>query len=251
MRFLILSILLITNLAADEIKLRVAAYNVEFSKNATAKEIGQMFKPYKLDLIGFNEAPNGDWTKKVGHETGMKYVYVGKISSANHKDKYKTILSRHPLLVSEEHKITGSGWNPSSTVRVSTKIQDLEISFYALHICASKNEKGHAHFLAKNIISKDKSPVTIVTGDFNNRIEDKAISYILDAGFKDIWKALKINTKDKSTWNALKPKKNEGVIDHIFYQTDKGLKVSDGGIIELDKHLSDHKAVWAEFLIKK
>ena len=77
-----------------EIHVRVAAYNVEFGKNATPEEIGRMFKPYNLDIIGFNEAPDGDWTARVGKVVGMKHTYVGKISSANHKDKYKSILSR-------------------------------------------------------------------------------------------------------------------------------------------------------------
>ena len=79
------------------ITVRVASYNVEFSKSATPEQIGEMFKPYKLDIIGFNEAPDGDWTARVGKVLGMQYSFVGKISSANHKDKYKTILSRTPL----------------------------------------------------------------------------------------------------------------------------------------------------------
>ena len=76
---------------------RVAAYNVEFGKNASPEEIGKMFKPYDLDIIGFNEVPDGDWTARVGKVLGMKHTYVGKISSANHKDKYKSILSRTTL----------------------------------------------------------------------------------------------------------------------------------------------------------
>ena len=79
------------------IAIRVASYNVEFSRSTTPEQVGNMFKPYHLDIIGFNEAPDGDWTARVGKVLGMKYSFVGKISSANHKDKYKTILSRTPL----------------------------------------------------------------------------------------------------------------------------------------------------------
>ena len=57
-------------LAAPEpdkpIPVRVASYNVEFSKSATPEQVGEMFKPYKLDIIGFDEAPDGDWTARVG-----------------------------------------------------------------------------------------------------------------------------------------------------------------------------------------
>ncbi len=48
------------------------------------------------------------------------------------------------------------------------------------------------------------------------------------------------------TYNAQKPEKNAGVIDHIFYNIASGAKASAGGVIELEKPLSDHKPVWAE-----
>ena len=85
------------------ITVRVASYNVEFGKSASPEQIGKMLKPYKLDIIGFDEAPDGDWTARVGKVLGMKHSYVGKISSANHKDKYKSILSRTPLEGTEEY----------------------------------------------------------------------------------------------------------------------------------------------------
>ena len=99
--------------ADNPITVRVASYNVEFSKSATPEQIGEMFRPYKLDVIGFDEAPDGDWTGRVGKVLGMEHSYVGKISSANHKDKYKTILSKTPLEGTVEHKLTGRGWNPA------------------------------------------------------------------------------------------------------------------------------------------
>ena len=48
----------------ESISVRVAAYNVEFGKNASP-EIGKMFKPYNLDIIGFNEVGRGR-TARVG-----------------------------------------------------------------------------------------------------------------------------------------------------------------------------------------
>ena len=70
-----------SNLTASEanssITVRVASYNVEFGKSATPEQIGEMFKPYNLDIIGFDEAPDGDWTARVGKVLGMKYSFVG------------------------------------------------------------------------------------------------------------------------------------------------------------------------------
>ena len=49
--------LLFSAKSKEPISVRVAAYNVEFGKNASPEEIGRMFKPYNLDIIGFNEVP--------------------------------------------------------------------------------------------------------------------------------------------------------------------------------------------------
>jgi len=229
---------------------RVAAYNVEFGRSTTPERVGDMFKPHKLDIIGFNEVPDGDWTARVGKVLGMEHSYVGKISSANHKDKYKSILSRTPLKATSEHELTSKkakrGWNPASVVRATTEIGGVSIAFYSLHICASGKDDGHAYQLATDILSKEKTERMLVVGDFNNRIGDAAMNTIEASGMRPSWKDLKIDLSGQFTYNALNPEKNLGVIDHIFYNPSSGAKVTDGGIIELEKSLSDHKPVWAE-----
>ncbi|MBT8045101.1 MAG: endonuclease/exonuclease/phosphatase family protein [Verrucomicrobiae bacterium] len=230
------------------ITIRVAAYNVEFGKSATPEQIGEMFKPYKLDIIGFNEAPDGDWTARVGKVLGMEHSYVGKISSANHKDKYKSILSRTPLEGTEEYKLRGRGWNPASAVRAVTKIDGVSFAFYSLHICKSGATDGHAYSLATKVLPKEITERVIVVGDFNNKIGDAAMKTVEGAGFRPTWNDLKIDVSKEFTYNAQNPQKNLGVIDHIFYNNLPGAKATDGGIIELEKPLSDHKPIWAEIV---
>ena len=184
--------LLFSAKSKEPISVRVAAYNVEFGKNASPEEIGRMFKPYNLDIIGFNEVPDGDWTARVGKVVGMKHTYVGKISSANHKDKYKSILSRTPLQSTVEHELTVQrkrSWNPSSVVQAVTQINGIPISFYSLHICRStdSDKTGHAYRLANEILAKDKTDRIIVLGDFNNEMGDNALEKIENAGMRATW----------------------------------------------------------------
>ena len=234
------------------ISVRVAAYNVEFGKNASPEEIGRMFKPYNLDIVGFNEVPDGDWTARVGKVLGMRHSYVGKISSANHKDKYKSILSRTPFEVTAEHELSVErrrSWNPASVVKAVTKIDGISVAFYSLHICRSvdSHNTGHAYQLATGVLPKEKTDQVIVLGDFNNNMGDVAMNMLEVSGLRPTWKDLQIDVSKEFTYNALKPEQpNSGVIDHIFYQGLPGVKVTDGGIIELKKPLSDHKPVWAE-----
>ncbi|MGB0758805.1 MAG: endonuclease/exonuclease/phosphatase family protein [Rubripirellula sp.] len=233
------------------IQVRVASYNVEFSRSATPEQIGAMFKPYQLDLIGFDEAPDGDWTSRVGEILGMRYTFVGKISSANHKDKYKTILSRTPLEGTEEYKLTGRGWNPASVVRAVTKIDGVSLAFYSLHICKSNATNGHAHDLATRVLPKERTERVIVVGDFNNQIGDAAMGTIETAGFRPTWNDLQMDVSKEFTYNAQDSSKNLGVIDHILFNTSAGARATEGGIIELDKPLSDHKPIWAEIVFPR
>ena len=227
---------------------RVAAYNVEFGKSTTPEQVGEMFKPYNLDIIGFNEVPGGDWTARVGKVLEMEHSYVGKVSSANHKDKYKSILSRTPLEGSEEHTLTGRGWNPASVVRATTKIAGASFAFYSLHICKSGANDGHAHSLANKVLPEEATERVIVVGDYNNNISDAAMETVEGAGFRPTWNDLEIDLSKEFTYNAQNPKKNLGVIDHILYKNLSGTQATDGGIIELEKPLSDHKPIWAQIV---
>ena len=156
------------------ITVRVASYNVEFGRSTTPEQVGEMFKKYKLDIIGFDEAPDGDWTARVGKVLGMKHSFVGKISSANHKDKYKSILSRTPLEVTTEHELrVNRGWNPASAVRAVTEIDGVPIAFYSLHISGFKEYKrgkklnikdSHVYKLAAEVLPKETTDRFIVVG---------------------------------------------------------------------------------------
>ena len=250
-----------TGMGASEsdktIHVRVAAYNVEFGRSTTPEQVGKMFKPYNLDIIGFNEVPNGDWTARVGKVLGMQHSYVGKISSANHKDKYKSILSRTRFELTEEHEVSVErrrSWNPASCVKATTKIDGVLVAFYSLHICRStdSHNTGHAYRLANEVLLKEKTDRVIVLGDFNNNMGDTAMNMLQDSGFRLTWEDLEIDVSKKFTYNALKPEQpNAGVIDHIFYNTGSKAITKSGGIIELKKPLSDHKPVWAEIAFPK
>ena len=66
-----------------------------------------------------------------------------------------------------------------------------------------------------------------------------------------MWSDLKIDVSKAFTYDAQNPKKNLGVIDHIFYNTSVGARATDGGIIEQEKPLSDHKPIWAEIVFPR
>tara|TARA_B100002051_G_C16657727_1_gene597439 strand:+ start:259 stop:1173 length:915 start_codon:yes stop_codon:yes gene_type:complete len=257
------------NLTANT-KIRFATYNVLFGLWAKPESVGKMFKPYNLDVICFNEVPHGNWTLRVGRELGMKHVHVGKVSSANHKDKYKSILSRFPLRDKSEVAFDSKGWKPASVVTARTNIKGVPLTLYSTHIPGQPDvENSAASFIAKKMLSNSHDDNLFVLGDFNNLLFEGALKAFKEARMKSIWHGLSINTDSISTHRHIESGNESGVIDHIFYRSTKiKVKVTNGGVIEkaynsaeeeieMDRYkkewlkygkpLSDHRPIWAEF----
>ena len=239
----------------NPIQIKVAAYNVEYSKNATAAEIGEALKPYNFDVVCFSEAPGGNWTQEVGEVMGLNYFTVGKYSTAGHDDKYKTIISKTPLYDFEEVLMADT---LHSATKAKTKINDTEISIYAVHFPFGWRDQAHIDETTNKIATfveylkaKQTEEIAIVAGDFNfipSNADSSNMYYemFVDMGMDVTWKELGIDCTKRNTWNAFEPNDagNGEVIDHIIYNRQKMI-VLDGEIIEMEKPLSDHKPVWA------
>ena len=115
-----------------------------------------MFKFDSLNVIGFDEAPAGDGTACVGKVLGIEFFLFVKTGSANHKNKYKTILSKAPLEGAEEPELTGCGWSHATAVRAITKIKGVSFAFYSLHIRRSGARDVPAHSLATQVLPHEK-----------------------------------------------------------------------------------------------
>ncbi|MCP4198137.1 MAG: hypothetical protein GY762_13390, partial [Proteobacteria bacterium] len=260
--------------ATADVHVRIGAHNVLFGNWAKPQRIGEMFKAHDLDVIGFNEVPNGDWTAKVGQQLGMKHVYVGKIASANHKDKYKSILSRTPLTNMHEIEINAEGWKPASMVGADTIISGVSLRVYSLHIpgrpyFTDKAAGSAAQFIATEVIPKIDVDRFIIIGDFNSHVGDAPFNKLEQAGMRASWKDIGFDVLPESTHQHIETGTESGVIDHIFYNVASGAKACGGGIIKdafnpsnedkpmpnyraewekYGKPLSDHRPIWAELV---
>ncbi len=243
---------------ANQVKL--AAYNVEYSKNASASEIGEALKGYNFDVICFSEAPGGDWTKEVGSILGLNHIVVGKYSTAGHEDKYKTIASRTPLFHPEEVLMADT---LHTATRAQTKINDTEFTIYSVHFPFGWRDQAHIDETTNKVQTfvnylkeRQNKELAIVAGDFNfiPIHKDSINAYhkmFIDINLDVHWKALGIDCTKRNTYNALVPEDhgNGEVIDHIMYNPSK-MNVLDGNIIEMEKPLSDHKPVWGLLEVK-
>lgn len=241
-------------------ELRIAAYNVEVSRNATASEIGEALKEYNLDIVAFSEAPGGNWANDVAEILGMEHVVVGQYTTAGHDDKYKSIVSKTPLYETDEFLMTDT---LHTVTKAKTRIDDREIAVYSVHFPFGWRDQAHIDETTAKISSfvdylkvRQNNEISIVVGDFNfipsnDNEESMYHEMFKEAGLDFSWDDLGIDATKENTHNALDPEDegNGNVIDHIMYNPDKAEAI-DGSIIEMDRSLSDHKPVWAQIRIK-
>lgn len=244
----------------DLTEVRVAAYNVEVGRNATAVEIGNALSRYNLDVVGFSEVPGGSWTRDVAKVLGMDYVIVGKYSTAGHDDKYKSIASKTPLYDFHEFLMTDTLHTVTSA---KTKIGEKEITFHSVHFPFGWRDQAHIDETTAKISSfvnhlREQQPeeISIVIGDFNfipstADTENMYHEMFKEAGLDFSWGDLGIDPSIQNTHNAFEPgdEGNGNVIDHIMYNPSKAEAI-DGEIIHLQPPLSDHKPVWALIRLK-
>lgn len=234
------------------IQLKVAAYNVEFSMIGIAQEIGEALKPYNFDVVAFSEAPIGDWTKDAAKAMGMDYFVVGQYSTAGHKDKYKSIASRTPLYDYEEILMTDT---LHTVTKAKTRIGDKEIVLYSLHFPSGRQRVKIPSFVdykKKRVCNE----ISVLAGDFNfiplnPEHGGEYYEMFVDIGLDVSWKDFGFDITQHNTHNAFRPSEDQKgkVIDHIMYNPEKVIAI-DGGIIEMEKPLSDHKPVWALLKLK-
>lgn len=237
-------------------RIRVAAYNVMFGTHGTPEEIGTALRAHDLDVVGFSEAPEGDWTARVGKALGMNHAFVGRTFSANHKDKYKSILSRTPLRDAGEITLDGAGWRPASAVHAATTVRGCDVVVYSLHICGWSGTSpetdrlpSQSQSLADHLRTREKAACVIAMGDYNNHLGGPAMRVFEAADMRCAWPDLNVDLRQMRTGNALDAKDDWGVIDHVLYRPSSGMKAVGGGVIALDKPLSDHMPVWAELTL--
>ena len=239
--------------SGDQIRLKVAGYNVEFGKTGSAQQIGEVLKPCNFDIVAFSEVPIGDWTKEAAKVMGMEYVIVGRYSTVNHKDKYKSIASRTPLYDYEEIQMTDT---MHTITKAKTRIGDKEIVIYSVHF-PSGTQRWKIPSFVEYMKNREDEEISVLIGDFNfiPLNPDHGGDYyqmFVDIGLDVSWKDFGFDITQHNTSNAFRSSEGqEGrVIDHIMYSPQK-IKAIDGGIIEMEAPLSDHKPVWALLELKK
>ena len=241
------------------IELSVTAFNVEVSRNATAREIGTALAQFEPDVAGFSEAPAGEWTAEAAAPLEMSHVVVGRYTTAGHTDKYKSIAAKTAL--SDYEEVLMADIYHTAT-RAKATIDGVELTIYSVHFPFGWRDQAHIDETTAKIrtfvdylAERRDDEIAIVMGDFNFLLSTDSYRSQYHEMFRDIgmdaaWRDLGIDvTRRSSSFDHGPGDDGVGrVIDHIMYPTDK-ITAVDGDIIEIEKRLSDHKPVWAKLRV--
>lgn len=233
--------------------LRIGSYNVLCGERGTPLQLKDALSAFQFDILALCESPNGQWLEDTALLLGFPYYYIGEISTAGHENKYKAVLSKTPFIEKNEIWIQGSRWgHHCSTVKIVTTLQNTDIAVYSLHIPKSPDpDVTGVHFFVNEIITNEKTPISIYAGDFNTRIGSPTMKILEQAGLRNPWIDLQMDYKNLSSMERFVDEMPDGyVIDHILLKSEIPIKVVDGGIIELEPMLSDHKPVWVSLDIQ-
>ena len=150
-----------------------------------------------------------------------------------------------------------------TVTRALTSLDGKEIAIYSVHFPHGWRDQAHIDETTAKITAfvdylrgRPVSETALVMGYFNFVPSNPDSSNMYHEMFVDIgldlsWKDLGTDLSQRNTARIFKPEEERQghVIDHIIYNPDE-MKALDGGIIELETPLSDHKPVWALLELK-
>ncbi|MEM9415039.1 MAG: endonuclease/exonuclease/phosphatase family protein [Planctomycetota bacterium] len=241
---------------ANPSAMRVVAWNVACGQWCTPEQVADALKARfdgeAPDIVTLNEVPKfnqgddaPDWSGEVARLLALSHVYVGSVSSANHRapdwgdvtghygGKFKSILSRWPISNTHDYTLAGEGWSPASAVRAEVRVGEVRWAVYSLHIPGHRDyDKSKHKALAEDVLAHEPLEHVLVTGDFNVRTDSAVLASLKDSA---------------GLTNAI----TDRAIDHILYKSAAEVGVSAAGIDNgpaIDTRtggLSDHPYAWA------
>ena len=254
--------------------LTVMTFNIRYGTandgdNHWLKRREQLFallRDQQADVIGLQEALNGQIEEIVQAVPGYAYVGVGR-SDGRRAGEYAAILYRTARLHVRRSDtfwfsdtpgvVKSTSWgNQIERICTWAYFEDREgPAFYAYnvhldHLSQPSRERSVALLLAR-IGARDPRAPVVVTGDFNAG-EDNPAAVAMRGSFHDSFRVLHPGATEVGTFNGFKPGQTAGdKIDFVFVEP--GVEVLDAAIVRssLDgRYPSDHFPVTARIRLR-
>ncbi len=210
--------------------INIGAYHCGTSStkcSSTPEKFANLFKEYKLNIVGMQESEPESKTKQIPKLSGLSYYYYEQPASSN------TIISNYKFISKQKYQLPSCG-EKRILQKVVLNINGINISFYNSHF-SYQSKCRDIHFkAAADILKKDKNP-TIMLGDLNITPRSYFEKYFEPIGFE-------IAAYDSSTNNL---HKNPTYCNSIYVKGNNHITIKDGKHINTFGVYTDHNMTMA------
>lgn len=181
--------------------------------------------------------------------TGLQYTTFGSNIDFENGGYGNAILSRYPILKSENYINTKCTKENRGFLYVEISVNGKKIEIYNTHFPVKETERISFVKHINRIVENKNSIQTIIGGDFNLGLIPTEKKHVYEVETKETYEELeelKKNFKDAVFKENTYPVDNpEGQLDKIMYNGELTLKSAQ----RLEDKISDHYAVMADFEI--
>jgi len=228
---------------AQHTTLRMLAYNIKHGLGNDGKvdleRTAAVINAQRPDLVALQEVDNGvertggvDQARRLGELTGM-YAVFGDFMEYQGGHYGMAILSRHPIIESENHRLP-AGVEPRSALAVRVRVDDSgrEIVFVGIHLYSTLEERLCQAKRVVDALADEAVPV-ILAGDFNSTPDSEVMS-LVGGGW-----TLPEKGEDRLTFSSDNPRQE---IDFFGYRPSGAFEVVEQRVID-EPVASDHRPV--------
>ncbi|WP_462411382.1 endonuclease/exonuclease/phosphatase family protein [Neobacillus sp. Marseille-QA0830] len=239
------------------VNVKVMSYNIHHAEGVDGvldlERIAKTIKDEGAEIIGLQEVDNHwsersdfqDQAKWLAERLGMFYVYAANLDNDPLKEgeprrQYGTaILSKYPILYSENHPLTKIGnTEQRGLLEATINVKGNQLHFYNTHLALTTAERQIQMKEMMEIAGQSEGP-KVITGDFNAVPESVEIQPMYEQ-FQDVF----ADHPEAFTYSSANPTKR---IDFIFTSAD--VKTEQKEVI--NTLASDHLPITAEIVLER
>ncbi|HEY9431875.1 MAG TPA: endonuclease/exonuclease/phosphatase family protein [Blastocatellia bacterium] len=240
-------------------KFRIVTYNVHkcvgVDRRLNPARIVSVLKEINADIIALQEVhcvqgrgSQSDQAHFIAHELGFNYC-MGHNRKLKEGIYGNLVLSRFPLLESENHDISVTGREKRGCLRVDVGMgKENRLHIYNVHLGTSFIERRHQarKLISESILSNSKRPgPRVMLGDFNEWTRGLA-TRLLNEHFQS--GDIRLHLKRSRSYPGMLPIMH---LDHIYF-SDEALELEYAELYRSRTALlaSDHLPIFADFRLR-
>jgi endonuclease/exonuclease/phosphatase family metal-dependent hydrolase len=240
-------------------KFRIVTYNVHkcvgVDRRLNPARIVSVLKEINADILALQEVlcvqgrdSQSDQAHFIAHELGFNYC-MGHNRKLKEGIYGNLVLSRFPLLESENHDISVAGREERGCLRVDVGLgKESRLHVYNVHLGTSFIERRHQarKLIGESILSNSRRPgPRVMLGDFNEWTRGLA-TRLLNEHFQS--GDIRLHLKRSRTYPGMLPIMH---LDHIYF-SDEALELEYAELYRSRAALlaSDHLPIFADFRLR-